>query len=317
MRLVYYTYWLHCNQTERRYRVNIEPLLAAFCRYSDIGYKSQFRCDEERLFLKPNVSPSFIFFITRDTDIIRRLNTRDYSDDDLRDALNEDESIVFASYAFVDESLLAFCTTRMAAPIGVFIEFCNKILQSLGINQYEMKASPLIAQTTIDEAVSLPFIGRTRLSVSAENPLGQHVLGLFGGDVDEQELLDLDGIEIILKPRIRRNIRGIASRAMNLAHGVGVRKIELKGMSTEEYTRQVEMFINSQGAFAETIANTDRRTLHDRIAEKVEDNPHLSQLLESFHEQAQLEEMDGGPIGTYSDVSAWARSARILQTDSD
>lgn len=313
MRLNYFSYWLKDVNNNDRYRFDLHNFLNGFCRYENPALKSSFIYSGEHLYLKHHRSNTYILFITRNTDIIRRLNTENLDDQDLRELLQTNEDIAFASYAHIAPDLIAFGSTQMAAKVGALSEFLTQLLERLGVDNYVFRYTPIYTETTFDDAVELPMIGRTELSLAKDNSFAEEIKGFFGNELDENQWEDIDGIDIRIRPKRNRNINGIVGPFLNRIRGSGVQKVHLRAMSREDQDRLSDLYIEAQGPIADTIDPRDRTNLHERIIEKIESNTELMSKLGDQDADEEFKTLPRGTLDEYSDPDVWARRFDDLQ----
>jgi hypothetical protein len=173
-------------------------------------------------YLLHHIGDTFLFLITRSNELIRRINTSDLSIGDIHSLLEQDEQLGFASYIMFKENYFSFGSTLLAPKIDIFCSYLNNLFSKIGIDEWMLLPQALLYQATKDEVLNLTYIGKTTIELSKQNSFFKDLLASVS--VDTTDALDLEGIEIIIKPKTRKNIKPVVTKFLNTIPDEGIEK---------------------------------------------------------------------------------------------
>lgn len=280
MKVTYYNYFLQDRRNPNGFRVlkNLGRVLSNFCEYPDVLYKNSFQSgDGERVFLIKHDARLFTFVNTRDNDIIKAIDSGTLSCDDIHERLSRDESVGFASYFFIGMPYYAFASTLKGPKNNSFVDFVNDILCSQGIERYKFVSEAMMTTTTKNEAIALPFIGRTRVDVDPSNSFGQAIAGFLGlGNSNE-----VDSFEVTIKPKPRRNLKHSGTDFIENIQEQGLKKFVIRAKHDLE-EQLSDFFVTTQGAVYDTFDKGSESEILNRLSERVSSNELLNSKLEQI-----------------------------------
>lgn len=301
------SYWAyHIRDVEgQKYKNDLRGFFAAFCGYGDNAFKRQFFYDENHVFLVKEYADLLMFLMTRDGEIIRKIDTSSLEVNDISDMLNDSESLGFASYVLFREDHFAFGSTLMAPKVPALAHFVNELFSAVGCGDLRFYVEPLLMHTTIPEALALPFVGKTHVQVRRENPAYRDFLRSIGFTDENNLPVDLDEIEIILKPKRNRSIRAAATRLIDRANGAGLEKMVVRG-KREEADRMADFFIAGAGQIGDDIPSSGSQRLHQHIVSRMQENRTLAAALDAWREDEPLENLVNSRLNILGDSDNWA-----------
>ncbi|MEZ8105657.1 hypothetical protein [Vibrio cortegadensis] len=311
MKVTYFGYYLTDIESENRERFDLRDLTEQFCQFTNSAFKNNFIVNDEHVYVLHVVQDVYMLVMTRDSELIRSVNTNDISVQEIADKLDENEHIGFASYFILKESHFGFASTLMAPKVDVLNQFYNNLLVSLGITNWKLKIHNLTHSATREEAVSMPILGKTVIELSKTNGLAADFLRTCG--VSTEESIDLEGIEIILKPKLRKNIKPTVTKVLESVSGEGVEKLIVKAKN-EMSGQLTDLYLLGNGAITDTISNITDSTIASAMEDKLLRNTLLAEKITEFTDYDNISQNSIDVIVRYHNASAWTALLSNIQT---
>ena len=311
MKVNYFGYYFKNTSNEKKILFDFREFLKAYSRFDSTTFKNSFIHQDEHLYLLHQTDDVFLFVITRSQEIIRKINTNDLSIGEVKSLLDEDEQLGFASYIIVQESFFGFGSTLLAPKFDVFGNYINNLLEALGIADWKFVQQPLLYQATKAEALSMPFIGRTTIALDKENSFVQDMLASISANTEDT--MELEGIEIIIKPIKRQNVKKTVQKLLNSIPDEGIDKMIVKARN-ESLSAMTELYVVGQGAISDNVNKIDDSKIANKLKEKVLKNSILSTKITEYVSNEDLEKKVIDNILRYSNDSAWSSLLSNLQS---
>jgi len=302
MKLGYHTYSIQQDSNEQHFLMDLRPLIKAFCTLDNPKFKNKFTYNDEHLYLLPIGLDLYLFLTTRSHEIIKRIKTTDLSLNEISNLLEKDESLGFASYVYFKKNYFGFASTMLAPKSKAFVEFINNIFDEIGINDYWFIANPIMHESSKNDVLNMPFIGRSVITVNSDNTTFQHLRNMVNGTT--QEFSDIDSFDIVIKPRNKKNIKGAVSRFIKKVPDKGLDKMFLRAKE-DIHGSLIDLYITGKGGVHDVIKTKDERLLHDEIARKIKENKVLSEKVKAHESDDKYTKKVLKPVVTYNDVAAW------------
>lgn len=154
---------------------------------------------------------SFLITKTFDSELVKRINRKTLSIEEIKKVLGTDESLGFSSFLYIKGNVIGFAKSFHGPSIR---ELSNYINAKCDLPEhYQMIIEPLMRDITKDDALKMNFIGRTTIRVESESRYLDTILRALGAQEIDEELLE--GIEITIKPKRMRNIKKVAKDIIN------------------------------------------------------------------------------------------------------
>ncbi|HII0079927.1 TPA: protein rexA [Klebsiella pneumoniae] len=172
-----------------------------------INGKNSLNIGNNYLYIHEIDDKTFLFTKTNDKSLVQKINKSNASVEDIKSSLAEDESLGFPSFIFIDGDIIGFARTIYGPTTSDLTDF----LIGKGMPADEgsrLQVEPLMRGTTKDDVMSMHFIGRTTVKVEAKSSAFGDILKTLGAKDIEGELFD--SIEIVIKPKFKRNIKQLA-----------------------------------------------------------------------------------------------------------
>ena len=154
---------------------------------------------------------SFLITKTFDSDLVKKINRKTLSVDEIRSSLSSDESLGFPSFLYINGNVVGFAKTMYGPSIRELMLYITA--RCIVPEGYKLAIEPLMRDITKDDAMNMQFIGRTTIRVESASRLLGPVLRTLGAQSIDEELLE--GIEITIKPKRMRNIKGVAKEIID------------------------------------------------------------------------------------------------------
>jgi hypothetical protein len=310
MKVSYFGYCLKNDETMERKRLDLPRLLKNYCRLDNVEFKNQFLHQDEHLYLMYENSNVFLFLITRNSELIRTINTNNLSVAEVNDLLENGEALGFASYLLIKDDCFGFGSTLMAPKANIFIRYVNDLLGSLGVTDWRFSAEAILHQATRADALQMPFIGKATISVEKENNVAQDFIGALG--LTQDETADIDGFEVTIRPKARKNIREAVSKLINTTADDGIIKMTIR--AKEELDSQIsDFYLVGKGHISDSVDKSNQTRITGLLNEKFNSNRHLHSKLREYINRENLQEADFDALVRLSDNATWANIIMGLQ----
>lgn len=302
MKLSYYGYSIKHRGSDTQHLFDIRPFLNAFCRLPSVGFKSRFTHRGEQVFLLRQSQNLYLFLMTRTNEIIKKINSTNLTVSEIYDVLQQDERLGFASYVFIKDSYLGFASTVMAPKFGSFGEFVDDVFNAVGLGGYEFVLHPLLQQSTRGEAMSMGIMGRTRVQVNKENSVFDDIRNSFGAT--PEDFVDVDSMEIIIKPRSRANISSAIAKVITNLPNEGVDRFVVRAKE-EAGDQLLDVYLEGKGRVSDTIKRENEQSLHAQIRDKIERNELLAEKVDEHKDSLAFLMEEPEEFVALHDEGAW------------
>jgi hypothetical protein len=303
MKVTYFAYCLKEKSTENRCLIDLRKFLRAYCSFDSPGVKNSFVYNGENVYLIHYVDDIFFFIMTRNGDIIRKINSVDFSVGDIGSLLNDHERIGFASYVLIKDKTIGFASTIFAPKVDVFSSFMNHLFTITGNDQFEFCLRALMHQSTRSDVYSFPYVGRTILEVDRSHSGFEGLLAQLGGK--DADVSDLGSLEIHIKPKPKKNINEVAKNMATNIGDDGLLKFMMRAQAAVG-SQTMDMYLVGQGAVTDYISQREDPKIAEALQRKSNSNPVLKAKLDEYLEEEVFDELGVGGILDFNVPSAWA-----------
>ncbi|HGJ5891981.1 MAG TPA: protein rexA [Arsenophonus apicola] len=212
------------------------------------------------IYLHPINAQTFLFTKTNDSELIKKINQTNNSINDIRESLADDEILGFSSFVFIENSILGFVSTNWSPRTREFCDFI-KSKELLQPNE-SLIVEPLMQGITKVDALNMNFIGRTTLRIESENSLTNNILRSIGAKNVSDVLLN--EIEIIIKPKYRKNIQKLTKEILAASYDK-IDDIKIKGKESAA-DKLTEYYLDGKGHIGAKII---KKSSNADIAEEI------------------------------------------------
>lgn len=302
MKLNYYSYYVKHLPSGQKYAQPIDSFLRAFSSYNNNSLKNDIIFNGRNYYLLNPVGNLFLFLQTSSADLIKRVNRQDITAADLVTLLAADESIAFASYIYFENLCFGIASPSSAPKVQSLCNFINRLLELTGNQDYQLVVTPLLIQeASREEVLDLDFMGKVTIEIGVGNSLAEHIMNFFGADIPD--FADLSSIEVILKPRRKRNIKHTVSSAINSIPDDELQKF-IVAAKQDVNEKLTEYYIEGKGIIHDIISISDENTIASNIRDKMQRNMQLHERLGVQNEEITHQVIAN--IGAFSQLAAWS-----------
>ena len=303
MKLNYLGYYLYNNETGEKTLCDIRPFLKAFCRVSSSEYKNTFHHHGDNVYLMYNTNNVFVFIITKDNDLIRKVNSSDLTESEIMDLLDENEHIGFASYVVLGDANLGFGMTLLSPRVDVFAGFINQILMSLGVYTWTFRLQAFVESATKADAMQMNFYSKATIELETQNTLCSDLLTLLTGQV--VDTAQVEGLEIIIKPKARRDISNVVKRTLENIPDDGVKKLVLRAKE-DVGSMLTDIYIVGSGGLSESVTVNNSVEFPIAIQRKFTANAKLTEKTNEFKAHEDFRQSTPDFINGFSNDDTWS-----------
>ncbi|EDW1732907.1 protein rexA [Salmonella enterica subsp. enterica] len=166
----------------------------------------------EYLYVHKINNKTFLFTKTKDKNLIKKINKSKQSVEDIKKSLAADEVLGFPSFIYINKNTIGFCRTTYGPTIHDLIIFL--IEKGLNISEdSKITLEPIMRSTTKEDVMKMYYIGRTTVKVEAGTGIFNGILNFLGAKEIEGELFD--SLEVIIKPKYKRDIKNLTQDIVN------------------------------------------------------------------------------------------------------
>ena len=310
MKVNYFGYYLKNTVSGKNILFDLKSFLKEFCKLDAPTFKNNFSHNDEKLYLLHNVTDTYLFLMTRSNELIKKVNTSDITVGEINNLLNQDEQLGFASYVLFKENVFGFGSTLLAPKVDIFARYINDLLEALGITEWVFVPQALLYQATKEEALKFDHIGRTTIELSKENSFIKDILTTV--NAASKDTFDLDGIEIVIKPKPRKNIKDTVDKFLKSIPDDGVEKMVMKAKA-EGASQMTDLYIVGRGAISDSVDKSKEPRIPNLLEEKFSKNNHLHIKIKEFAENEDFEKDAPNSILRFCNSSAWSDLVSNLQ----
>ncbi|EWH03724.1 hypothetical protein Q427_01760 [Halomonas sp. BC04] len=247
MKVTYYAYAFKHVTKDKRGLCDLSSFLRSFSQLKDKSFKNGFIYNDENIYLVHYVDNIYFFIITRNSEIIRRINSNTFAVGDMQAILGQDDHIGFASYIIVNKDHIGFGSTIFAPKAEAFGWYVNEILSKIGISDLQFYMHAIMHSATKSDALTFPYIGRTVIEVDKSHPALVEFVESLGFDVTDS--IDLGSMEIHIKPKPRKEITNAAHNIVKNISDDGLVKFMMRAQA-EVGSQVQDMYLVGSGAVA-------------------------------------------------------------------
>jgi hypothetical protein len=273
MKVTYYTYYLAkengIGQVVSKHHFDLKAFLTSFVGCNAPEFKRGFEIGDEHLYLFRVNACTFMFVMTKNHEIIKTIDSQSINVGDVYNRLQQHEELGFASYIYAADYFYGIGSTFQGPKNTLWTDFVNQILQAVGLRHYGFVSTALPTKASKAQVLRMPFVGRTNIEVDTSNSIGAQIAGMFGQNVNE-----LDGFEVILKPKRAKSIKPMVAGALESMGETGIRKCVVKAKATIEDQLR-DFYIIGQGYVCDEIDSREEHEICQKLAQKVQNNREL------------------------------------------
>ncbi len=296
MKLSYHKYYLKHGSDRHQY--NLLPLLEKFVAVDSKALKNSFFSHGANLFLFQLSVQMFLFIVTKDNEIIKSIDSDNYSFQDIHEKLSVNENIGFASYIYFADNYYGIASTFYGPKNIIFNNFVNDILKKLSLDSYCFESTPFPIEATRDTVLNLEFKSSVRFDLSSENPFFDEILGFFGRPKDT------DTIAIKFKPKPRGQMEETFDSIMEKLEDDGVKNFIAKGKETMQDSL-TDFYITGAGHVCDFIKVKGEMEICTAIKEKIGRNTLLANGIKEFKDDKNYIQTNIQDLSHFNNLDHW------------
>jgi hypothetical protein len=286
MRLSYYGYCLLHVPTDTKYLVDLRVLTKKFVNSTDQQFKASVTYQGERLYLLPFGASVYLFVQTKTNEIIKAIEGRTLSVQDIRNKLLQNESVGFASYVYMDDSYLGIASRVLSPRITAFCELMTKVVAGYGGVDYIFVPRVLAETLPVSAIKTLDHVGSVTVEMSAANTYAQDIIKqLTNRNVNN--LFDIASVEITIKPmrKGKKSLRGDLAAISTNVPGNGLINLEARARATAA-DHMTDIFIVGEGGIRDFIEFKKEVDLQNLIPNRASGNAALQAKVKEYKANA-------------------------------
>lgn len=304
MKVSYFGYCIVESTSTKRMLFDIRPFLEQYCSFTRPQFKSHFKFHGENIYLFKEPNDIYLFVMTKDNEIIRKVDSQNISVSDLKKLLSNTEKLGFASYIIVKENCIGVASTTFAPKADYFSRYINLLFSRLHINNIYFTITPLMKGTQPSDINKLSTVGRTFIEVKLDHSLAKAALGALGYS-QPSDYIDLESIEISFKPKRNKSIKQIAQDAVNLSTLSNTEKIVLRARD-QLNSNMSDVYLFSEGQICDDVQkNKVKVTIHNQIEDKLKNNSDLDDKLTDYIQDPDFKIFDLTNVKKYENAATW------------
>lgn len=268
-------------------------------------YKSKFSHNGENLYLfaVPSADNVFLFLETRNTDFFKQINKGNMTLDDLRNKIDSESELGYASYIIFEEDHFGISSTFMAPGVSPFSVFVNDVITSLGIHHIDFRVSPIMMEAGAKDVMQLNVVGRTSIELSRGNTIAQELGNVFGLDISND--LSMDSVEIIFKPTKRGNIKPNASKIIEKVGSCPDATVKIRA---KEFIKDTltDFYLSENSAIYDEFSYKAESEIPSLMQKLIGQNKYLTGRLNELKTAINVEKDDHIAVASYNNEHAWS-----------
>jgi hypothetical protein len=314
MKVNYFGYCIRNHTTGSKVLFDLRDFLKSYCAFDSAFFKNSFTHNGENVYIIHHYGDVFYFLTTRSHELIKKINTNNLDVGELNSLLEKDEQLGFSSYLLMKDGYFAFASTMLAPKVDGLASYLNNLFESLGITLWNFLPQALLYQATKEEALKLPHIGRTTIQLSKDNSFVEDLFASISADTTDT--IDIDSIEIIIKPKSRKNIKPIVNKFLSAIPDEGVEKMMMKARA-EGASQMLDLYLVGRGAISDIIDKSSETKIPLLLEDKAKNNKYLQQKFTEYRADETFEENTLDAIVRFTHASAWADLLSNILQDSN
>ncbi|MGA1846877.1 hypothetical protein [Deferribacter abyssi] len=280
MKIIYYYYYLREKESGRELKVDIRNFVDSFVKSKNINLKNKIKYIDDNIYLLRDANNFYLFLRTRKDEIIKKIDSNNLDIQDIYNLLRENEKLGFTSFIYFGDCFCGLASTMSGPKDSILSYFIEYLLKLVGVNEYEFVLKPMPTKVTKNEALRFGYIGKTVFEVNPQHKVFKGLAQTLG--FTDQEV---DGLEIIIKPKNRKNIKysfsNIVDNILDEGENFGVKKFVFKAKNDINETLN-ELFIIGNGYVYDYINYPKEKLIFDTFNFKINNNRELQVKLIEF-----------------------------------
>lgn len=172
----------------------------------------------------------------------------------------------------------------------------------LGLGALRFVVEPMKNSMSKSNAMTLPFIGRTRLMVNKHHDLFGHIANMLVGQASDRDVIE--EMEVIIKPAPRKNVSQSMSRVINNTSQNGLEGIIIRAKENLE-DQLKDVYISSSGAIFDEVNSIDEDIVYQKMADRLTNNLLLAEKVNEYEQTNSFARTPLNSLIHYYDANNW------------
>jgi len=290
MRVGYFGYFVKDRNTDDKYLVDLRRFFRDFAASADVEFKSQFRYGGESILLQllDQATNTYLFVQSRDLELVKRIQRRNLSADDIGAIIGANNGIGFASYVVVGKNWISFACRVLSPRQTAFSHFVNSLFQALGL-EFDFVLRTLQNELGREVAETFDKVGRINIQVNTDSPFLQYVADFFTGG-DGEELVDVQELHVSIVPKRSRksDLSETLNEVIDRVPDEGLESLTARAR-LEATDKMSDMYIYGAGAIRDFVFVDYESAVPNALRDKRRVNTKLKEKLEEFRADDEFE----------------------------
>ena len=277
MSISYYGYYLHDNETDKNFTLDLSTLFTHFCKNELPEFKNTFMHEDEFMCLSQSTADanSFLFALTKDKEVVSFIKKTNPSAFSSLDSVlpSNDEMIGFTSYLYLGIcNCIAIAGRTYSPKYGLVGEFVQHYLSEKQLGEkYSFKLEALVREESKEQLLKMEFIGKTSIRVRTQTSAIKHLLN-FATASDPTP--DLQYIDVTLSPVRGKNIKDQLVNLLGNVSDSDLLRIVAKAKS-EVSAQLQDIYVFAKGGIRDTLVLEKDHDVNIKAIRKICDSQNL------------------------------------------
>lgn len=303
MKLRYFGYLIREDSSQEKVLFNIKSIIDSFCTYENTSLKNSFKKLGSNLYLTKieDYNNLYYFIKTNTSELIKNINTNNFSVDDIESKLKQDESLGFASYVYLcpKRSIIGIANSNISPRSDVFAEYVNNLFAKLDRAKYTIEMKALCQSAKKKDLLEMEFVNSAYIDIDANKGLGKLICNQIFSS--EQKGLGKLKIKIEGTSNIKEAFQGIVNKYTDdkgcYVNDEGVNNIGAKAKEHELQGQLMDFYLDNENILSDNLnPRAKRKSLSEQIDDKVTSNSKIEKLYQRYlsqnkHEKSQISDL--------------------------
>lgn len=312
MKLSYFGYYLRDINQDDSYLIDLRAFVEEFVASGNSPLKAGLSHNGESLYLLPLAKPVYLFVQARDREIIKAIEKKKLSVEDIQKRLEANESVGFASYVLMEKHWLAVGCRVLSPRINAFASFMTQILAKTD-SPYEFVPKVLTHKIPKSMVKKLHHVGAVSLEMDMSNSIGRDVINTLTGGA-HQATADISEIQIRITP-VRTGKKSLSETLKAVLHTVpddGLESLEARAQ-VEMTDRIADVYIVGEGGLRDSIKSRKESAIPQAINQTAAANQTLIEKVKEFERNDNFKKVGNlSSLGLAGKFSGW-KSRRVAK----
>lgn len=292
MKLRYFGYLIREENSQEKISHNIKPIIDSYCLYGNSSLKKSFKRFDSNLYItKIEFHENLYFFIkTNSSEIIKKINTHNFSVGDIASQLSKDESLGFASYIYLspNDPIIGIANSSISPRFDALSDYFNHLFTKIGQSQYTVEMTALCERSKKKNLLEMDMINSVYIDIDANKGIGKLISEqLFTSDHKGLGKLKIkvEGTNNI-KESFTKMVNKFIDDKGKYLDNQGIECIGARAKENEFQGQLMDYYLDNENTLSDNLnPRAKTKTLPEQIDEKILENKKLKQLYKKYFDQ--------------------------------